>query len=582
MKLITYVLSLLALTCAYSEAEINQDGVPFSLTLAQLEQWTPGSKLTDKYNISTQPLATRFVAPLQGNKDNKVKVLIAPDGMNNFANYLEPQEKFNLYNFTHWSQIDVLNWFAGTATQTINIPARPWVDAAHKNGVKVIGSVFLAIARFGGNADTVAQLIQRDKNGGFPAAHKLIDIAQYYGFDGWLMNQETDLTRVKDENNELRLLERDFKRAAKLAGEMQAFMAYLTAIAPPDMEIHWYDSMIMDGTVKWQNALNTKNQMLFQQENGSKGRVSDAIFLNYWWNAAVLKATNQQAIALQRSPYDVYSGVDLWPERKAQSMFVETDWLTDIFPKQGAKALSSIALFANNVNFNFAGSAKLPKLSDYYTDKTDHRRFYDAETRFFSGDDLNLATDDPHGNWSGLGRYVPAKSTLISLPFTTHFNTGHGLIRAKQGEIVAQEWHNLSEQDVLPTWQFAVQGNTKTSVYYDFDLAYEGGSALAIESDLRLGSVRIPLYQSQFDITANSQLNVVSQTDLPEGIISLWLLTQSGEEFQFKIIGKNGQWHSHTQSLQALAGRQVIRIGLNLAQADFAQSTTHFGLIGIQ
>ncbi|WP_299075315.1 endo-beta-N-acetylglucosaminidase [uncultured Paraglaciecola sp.] len=579
MKLSLYVLSLLALTCASGQAEINQDQVPFSLTLDQLQQWSPQSKLADKRNVSTQPLASRFVAPLQGNKDSKVKVLIAPDGMNNFANYLEPQQKFNLYNFTHWSQIDVLNWFAGTATQTINIPARPWVEAAHKNGVKVIGSVFLGIARFGGSADTVAQLLQRDKSGGFPAAHKLVDIAEFYGFDGWLMNQETDLTRVKDENNELRFFARDYDRAAKLAAEMQVFMAYLTSLAPPEMEIHWYDSMIMDGRVKWQNALNDKNQVLFQQGIGAKGRVSDAIFLNYWWDEEMLKATNHKATSLQRSPYEVYSGIDLWPERKAQSMFVETDWLTDIFPGQGDKALSSIALFANNVNFNFDGNDKLPILSGYRTDKNDHRRFYAAETRFFAGDDLNLAIDD--ANWPGLGRYVPAKSSLTSLPFLTHFNTGHGLMRAEKGQVEDGEWHNMAEQDILPTWQFAVEGNDKVSVYYNFNQAYNGGSSLAIEADLRAGNAIIPLYQTHFEIRPQSQLTLVTQTDLPDGVLSLWMQTKSGQEFKFDIPSQPKQWQKFSQSLEKLAGQQVIRIGLKLAQTDVAQSTSHIGLIGI-
>lgn len=58
--------------------------------------------------------------------------------MNNFVGYLNEQPQFNLYNFTHWQYIDVLTWFASP----VGILCRPWVEAAHRNGVKIIGTVF--------------------------------------------------------------------------------------------------------------------------------------------------------------------------------------------------------------------------------------------------------------------------------------------------------------------------------------------------------------------------------------------------------------------------------------------------------
>ena len=297
--------------------QIVHDQPPFALTLAQLKQWSPQSSLASAANISRQPLARRFVAPLlpDSQQDRQAKVLYAPDGMNNFGNYLQAQPKFNLYNFSHWAQIDVLNWFAGTADLTVQIPARPWVDTAHKNGVKVIGSVFLGIAQWGGSADTVEKLVQQDEQGRFVLAHQLVAIADYYGFDGWLINQETDLTAVKNAQNQLVKGQKDAKRGAELAARMLAFMQYLTAIAPQDMEIHWYDSMIADGKVRWQNALNEQNQQFLQQ---GKTASADAMFLNYWWNADMVQQTAAKALQLGRSRYEVYVGADLWPSRPAQ------------------------------------------------------------------------------------------------------------------------------------------------------------------------------------------------------------------------------------------------------------------------
>lgn len=561
--------------------QINNDAPPFSLSMEQLHTWSENSTLADKKNVSNEPVKERFVAQLSGNLDPKVKVLIAPDGMNNFANYIAEQTTFNLYNFTHWSHIDVLNWFAGTATQTVNIPAKPWVDAAHKNGVKVIGSIFLAVSQYGGSADTVASLLQRDKQGGFPAAQKLIEIATFYGFDGWLMNQETDLTVVKDQNKDIIKGKFDYKRAAFLAKEMQHFMQYLTLIAPPEMEIHWYDAMLLNGKVRWQNELNERNEAFFQIDDDPLGRVSDALFVNYWWDAAMLQSSNQKAKALKRSSYDMYFGADLWPERKAQSMFVESDWLHSIFPNAGNKALSSIALFANNVNFNFSGNQKLAELSRFKTDKQDYRSFYDAETRLFSGDDLNLYSDDGKSSWPGLGRYVPAKSTLTDLPFSTHFNTGHGLDKYRDGSKVSGEWHDLAQQDILPTWQFAVKGHTSAQVFYDFSTAFNGGSSLAIQADLTQGSVEIPLFQSRFSIDADSTLSWAVRSAQTESVLTIWLATSDGQIHQFDAMENQSGWQKVQQNLSHLEGKVVERIGVNLAKSAIDDYSVNIGMLGI-
>lgn len=582
MLQLLFCVSLFILSVAQCHAQINSDKPPFSLTLEQLEQWTVDSDLADSRNISKVPVAARFIAPLRENMDKNVKVLIAPDGMNNFANYLTPQNKFNHYTFTNWSHVDVLNWFAGTATQTINIPARPWVEAAHKNGVKVIGSVFLAIAQYGGSADTAARLIRRDENGNFPAARKLIEIAQFYKFDGWLMNQETNLTIVKDLNNEVVRGRLDRTRAKFLAKEIKAFMAYLTSIAPENMEIHWYDSMLIDGSVKWQNELNKNNAIFLQDIDANPSRTSDALFVNYWWDRSMLEASSNYAKRLGRSRYDVFFGVDLWPERKAQSMFIESQWIHDIFSGPNGKAMSSIALFANNVNFNFSGNNKLPKLSDFRTNKLDYKRFYAAQRRFFAGDDLNLYKDDPPKSWPGVGRYVPAKSTLAALPFSTDFNTGHGLVRATKGNVIPQEWHDMSEQDVLPTWQFAVAGSSNVNVRFDFENPYHGGSSLAIFADLNRDSSEIPLYQSSFILSEDSQLSFVTQSTLAKNSAFIWIETTDGNKHEFAIPESADNWQTTRVSLYNLADETVVRFGVNLSASNHRSGHIYLGQIGFQ
>ena len=70
----------------------------------------------------------------------------------------------------------------------INMPNPAYTNAAHKNGAKSIGCIFLPRA-----GQTHASMIAKDENGNFPIADKLIEFANYYGFDGYFINQEESI-----------------------------------------------------------------------------------------------------------------------------------------------------------------------------------------------------------------------------------------------------------------------------------------------------------------------------------------------------------------------------------------------------
>ncbi|WP_245921553.1 endo-beta-N-acetylglucosaminidase [Bowmanella denitrificans] len=547
---------LLALMyCAYLPvsaeplASIQSSQPPFALTIEQTRNWSPEAATANRDNVSNVALARRFSAPLPGQQGSAAKVLYAPDGMNNFANYLRAQPQFNLYNFTHWSQIDVLNWFAGTADLTVQIPARPWVDTAHKNGVKVIGSVFLGVAQWGGNADTVAALLEQDSQGRFILADKLIEIASFYGFDGWLINQETDLTAVKDADNQLVKDQRDPQRGRELASRMLAFMQYLTANAPQGMEIHWYDSMLASGEVRWQNQLNDNNQAFLQDQV----RSSDAIFLNYWWNQQMVQSSVAKAREIGRSPFDVYVGADLWPSRNAQRAFSRYQWLDWLF--EDGQALASIALFAPNVNYNFDGEAHTPAFSQFDNDAQDEAAFYASEVRLFAGDDLNLASLDKDG-WKGIGAYLPVKSTITALPFVTSFNTGQGKVWMENGDKRGGPWTDMSRQDLLPTWQFAHSG--PLSLHFDFDQVFAGGSSIAIQADKGMAG-QAQLFATELMMTASTRLKLVTKGDA-QGL-ALSLQTADGQSMTLAIKSSTN-WATQRFELAELAGKKLTAIGL--------------------
>jgi len=565
-------------------ADINNNRPPFSLTLAQVEQWTPTSKWADKNNVSTITLQPRITADLGNNPfplDAQVKVLIAPDGMNNLANYINEQKQFNLYNFTHWAHIDVLNWFAGTANETISLPAKPWVETAHRNGVKVIGTVYLSVAQYGGDVATVAKLLQQDSQGRFPFAIKLVALADYYGFDGWLINPETDLTQIKNAQGEVVKGKFEYENAARLGKKMQSFMKYLTSIAPKEMEIHWYDSMLLDGSVKWQNELNDNNQPFFQDDSQKSARISDAMFINYWWNGDMVTKSHDYAKQLGRSPYDIYFGADLSPARNAQKIFERSKWLSALFPEKKGKALSSIALFGNDVTYTFTGNKNTPAISNFKTDKKDYRSFYNAQVKLFSGNDHNLYLNDKNSQWPGIGRFVPAKSTLTSLPFSTSFNTGHGLFKAHKGKIVKGEWHDIGQQDILPTWQFAIDGNKNCSVFYNFEHAYLGGSSLAIKRNKSSSSCSIPLYQSRFLLSSTSTIAVTFQYPFAKDGVEIWLETNDNQRISMPLVANSTQWEMTKLVLAKYANKSIERIGFSVNGKETNQVAINIGLLEI-
>ncbi len=463
---------VVAAAALLASAPAAAQGAPLSLTIDELLRWTPDGATADSGNVARVPKARRFIArSLRRGAaiDPKVRVLYAPDGMNDLGGQRGRLSRFNGYVFTHWPQIDTLAWFAGTADRGVNLPSRGWVEAAHRNGVEVIGTVFFAPVAWGGSPKTVASFLRRDAHGHFPAARQLVRIAHYYGFDGWFVNAET---------------------AGADGAAMIDFMAELRATAPADMTIHWYDALLPDGRVRWQNALTPANARFLQ--DGTR-RTADAMFLNYDWTRAGLAEGAALAERLGRSRYDVFVGADLWPARDAQPAFRNGDWLDALRERPGGPAFGSIALFAPHFNYGWPGDARTPRFSNFDRDPGDVARFYDTERRLFAGDGRNLATAGGPG-WPGVASLAPTRGLIPALPFSTSFNTGHGRAEARGGAIVGGPWHDMARQDALPTWQFATTGARPIRVDYDFDTPFEGGSSLRIAPQASGRRGEVPLY----------------------------------------------------------------------------------------
>jgi endo-beta-N-acetylglucosaminidase D len=527
---------------------------PYILTVDELKAWTQNGPTASTDLIATVPLASRFInTATQFNpaSPNDMKIAYLPDGMNNFGNYYGEQSQFNLFNFTHWSYIDKFVWFGGTSTQSIQIPSSPWTNAAHKNGVKVFGNVFFSPTAFGGSTATLTNFLEQDTDGNFIAIPKMIAIMQYYNFDGWFINEETATNSA----------------TAQL---MYAFVKNLTAQAEAvGKEIMWYDAMILSGSVGWQNRLNSNNSPFVQRDedvNGSfETRVSSSIFINFSWSGGTLpNVSRTKAIAIGRSQYDVFTGADIWPGRNQGNFETNGNNFMTGLHENATTPYTSLGLFAPNCVFNNS------IYTNFNNDPADYASFYNAENHLFSGDDNNPATVDATG-FKGLANWIPEASVISTMPFETNFCTGHGTKKFTEGvQTGSDSWHDMNQQAILPTWQFAFSENNILSANWDFNDAYSEGNSLKVSGNLPANHpVDLMLYkttlvgtQSYFQIDLKFKSNPAPAVNQSAKLLVVFA-SDPTQKYEFPLVGSSStDWQGSGASIFFDHGNEIAMIGL--------------------
>ena len=567
-------LAMIIFINAYSQI-INE--APYILTIDQLKNWTATGEYASPDLIIEESLADRFVntqTQMNSALNNDMKIAYLPDGMNNFGNYFGEQSQFNLYNFTNWAYIDKLIWFGGTADQTVQLPSSPWGNAAHRNGVKVFGDIYFSLNQFGGSNETVLSFLEQDNDNNFIVIPKLVEIMEYYHFDGWFINMETNTNPTT-------------------GALMYEFIKELTQqVESQGKEVMWYDSMVLNGNIEYQNYLSSENVVFFQNNednspitgiNGYEQRVSSNLFINFFWYAsqnpsALTELSRDNAQFTGRSPYEIFTGVDLVPGRN-QSPF-ETGgntWMSQLHNSNSP--FTSLGLFATNIFYDQS------QYSNFKNNPNDYENFYSAERHFFAGADQNATLEDVSG-FKGVSNWVPAASVITSL-FQTNFNTGHGLGKFSQGNQISTEpWHHINEQDILPTWQFAFS-NENLSAKWDFEMAYEGGNSLKIEGDIFANSpVNMSLYKTNIEISNDTSIAITYYQNNDEAENVSLVLTFEGGTSNEEILpldadGETG-WITNAYALSDFQGATLVKIGLQFSSTTTQNNyTMNFGSLSL-
>ncbi|GAB5355230.1 hypothetical protein AAMO2058_000187900 [Amorphochlora amoebiformis] len=208
------------------------------------------------------------------------------------------------YNFKHWDLVDIFCYFSHSL---VTIPPKGWIDAGHRHGVRVIGTL---ITEWEAGEEANKCLCARPDF----FAKKLVEVAAYYGFDGWLVNIEAKTPSYS------KML--DF--VSKLTIRMHSKI--------PHSQVLFYDSLSPDGSVSYSNKLQKNTNYPFFQ-------VCDGVLINYFW----AKGWPRQSASLAGDRrFDVYTGIDVF----GRGTYGEGGFNTWVALEEILKGPTSTCLFA--------------------------------------------------------------------------------------------------------------------------------------------------------------------------------------------------------------------------------------------
>ncbi|PFH47313.1 glycoside hydrolase family 85 protein [Amanita thiersii Skay4041] len=300
-------------------------GPLFFRTFADLDAWAADQK--NKLE-GVLPFIPRN-EPSDSSAGNKGKILVCHDYK---GGYVESPFSFS-YTFNFWSACDTFIYFSH---QRVTVPPPGWVNAAHRQGVKMLGVLIFEnsdgqddlLRLFTGpvpptftEGEPPSKIIARSAKANittsqFPFsshyARVLADLAYQRGFDGYLMNFEWFLFGGA-------------VQARALAAWVSLLREELWKKVGPHAEVVWYDSVTIDGNLSWQDRLNAQNLPYFLSSTG--------FFSNYTWptsypnlmaqyfhsiNPTLLTSTIPAPVLPTPSSLhsltqqDVFVGVDVW------------------------------------------------------------------------------------------------------------------------------------------------------------------------------------------------------------------------------------------------------------------------------
>lgn len=489
-----------------------------AFTVDTLLSWEPTNDPDSDYSRSVVPLADRytgFTVNDYANPDAKLMVCSLANSKHDATN-AQGQESFSSYAFNYWQYATSFVYWSGSKRGQVVVPTGEFTDAAHTNGVPVMGTIFFD---WGGNSSVVENFVRNYRS----VADKLIEVMEYYGFDGYFFNEETGVDYTT-------------------AGNLRSMIAYMRQ-QRPNMLIGWYDSITDSGNLSYQDAVNGYN-------SGWVSAGVNEFFMNYNWTTQDVNTTVSTMQNLGKSQYEAFAGLDV--QQNCMNTYFSSNYLLN----NSNKLKLSLALYCPNSTMGLSG---------------DGADFHEVERQFYvnGGDPRSTSSS----GWAGMSRFFADHTTIISAPFVTNFNSGHGKAFYIDGvKSRDAEWSYQSVQDVMPTWTWIIDSNgQKLSGAYDFEDAYNGGSSIKFYGSLTANKPNnIMLYSTNLDINGSTNIAVTAKND--RGLMKLVAYYGDSstssyancEKATFALDASSGGWTTSNVSLASLSGKKLYAIGFEI------------------
>ncbi|WP_049538175.1 endo-beta-N-acetylglucosaminidase [Streptococcus pseudopneumoniae] len=498
-------------------------------TWEDLLKWEPGAREDDPINRSSVELAKRHRGQLVNEKASRRAKVQALANTNSKAkdHASVGGEEFKAYAFDYWQYLDSMVFWEGL------VPTPDVIDAGHRNGVPVYGTLFFNWSNSIADQEKFAAALKQDADGTFPIARKLVDLAKYYGFDGYFINQETTGELV-----------------APLGEKMRQFMLYTKEYAAKvnhPIKYAWYDAMTYKYGRYHEDGLGDYNYQ-FMQKEGDKVP-ADQFFANFNWNKEKNDHSVEMAKWLERSQYDVFAGLEL---QQGGSYKTKVKW--DALLDEKGKLRLSLGLFAPDTITSLGKTGE-----DYHKN----------EDIFFTGYQGDPTAQKPADKeWYGIANLVADRTPAVGRTFTTSFNTGHGRKWFVDGKVSKDsEWNYRSVSGVLPTWRWwQTSTGEKLRAEYDFTDAYNGGNSLKFSGDV-VGKTDqdVNLYSTKLEVTEKTKLRVAHKGGKGSKVYMAFSTTPDykfEDAAAWKELTLSDDWKNEEFDLSSLAGKTIYAVKL--------------------
>lgn len=552
-------------------------------TAMSVLDWSPKTDPDAALMRARVPLQARNAADADTQKNPGLSadtqmLVLAGDYGNAFFESHQDTNEFSQYLFNFWQYTDFYGTWHGQASAGVdpdwwdpdaewtqrwfefgmmNLPNPAYTNAAHLNGVRSLATIFLSDNDRG--EQTFTDLLVKDDDGRFPVATKLGEMAEYFGFDGYFINQEEASQTLT-------------------SAQMDDYKAFIQQMRSEGLYVQWYDSVAESGRISYQNELNDANDSWLQDPQ--LGRVSDSIFLNYWWNHSKLTASRDHAVELGLDPRaDVFAGVEA-----GGYQFDQPYVLADNIGEDGQPMLGIATLGSDFVHADYASK----------TDDSKQWETFDRERRWWTGaSGASDGSDTNDGDWQGIDTWIAERSAVSGTVFHTDFSTGHGLEYRVGGEVSSvSEWGNMNAQSLLPTWQWWITGpdGAASALDADFDYgpsathaprlsytpvgAWRGGSSLVLTGELSEDST-VHLYKTDLDVTGTTTASLTwdksSASDSSSVSLGLTLASDPRRVVEVPVPGSGEStdgWTTSDLDLSRWTGDTIEAISLVVHAPD--------------